>query len=59
VNYIIKIMSDTSERSGYYSVKHRWQYSRKEIATRLTHKEARAIMGKLKSLGYKAVMELA
>lgn len=42
---------------GYYSDDHAWQMVSKEKATRLSHKDANQTIGRLKRLGYVAIME--
>lgn len=45
--------------NGYYSTQSAWQIVDKSTATRLTHKEAYKIRGKLKRLGYTSIVEPA
>lgn len=49
--YVIKI------RGGYYSKTSAWTPVEKEKATRLSHKVAYEIRGKLKRLGYQPIVE--
>jgi hypothetical protein len=51
-NYIIKL-----DEAGYYRGDKPYQYVDKNIASKLTHKDARLIRDKLKRLGYKSVIE--
>ena len=42
---------------GYYNGDKAWQKVPKEEAEPLTHKQAHAIMGRMKRLGYQAIVE--
>jgi hypothetical protein len=44
---------------GYYASAHAWKAVERALATELYHREARAVRGKLKRLGYAATVEPA